>query len=222
MDKTRIIPEDGQTDGAEKHKLIIAVVLNLAAAVFSAVGTALSFQKNGMHMLAFYTVDSNIFAMLACFVYAAFLVRRLTCGKKAPAFAVMLKYTAVCCLTFTFLVVITVLAPMNGLQGYRMMLLSGEMLFHHLLSPGLTILSYLLFDRVPYAPGKAARCGLFPTIVYAAVIVLLNLMRIVTGPYPFLMVYRQPVGMSVLWSVLLLGGMYGLSWLIARLRQQRR
>ena len=35
---------------------------------------------------------------------------------------------AVCCLGVTFVVVVAVLAPMYGLQGYRMMLFSGDMI----------------------------------------------------------------------------------------------
>ena len=197
------------------------MLLNAATAVFSAIGTGISFTKYGLAMFALYTVDSNIFAVLACTVYAIFLGRAMVSGKEMPVWPALLKYAAVCCLTVTFLVVVAVLAPMHGIDGYRMMLLSGDMLYHHLLAPILAALSFFLFDRVPLRPEKAAQLALLPTAVYAAVMILLNLMRGVTGPYPFLMVYAQPVRASVLWALLILGGAYAIAWLIARLRAQK-
>ncbi len=177
-------------------KLRISILLNLSVTVLSAVGTAISFGKHGYQMFQFYTVDSNIFAMLACAVYAAFLIRKLIVNKEIPEWAAMVKYAAICCLAVTFLVVVTVLAPISGVRGYQMMLLSDDMLYHHLLCPVLAALSFFLFDRVPFKVRKAAQFALLPTAVYAVVIVILNLVRVVVGPYPFLMVYRQPVYMS--------------------------
>lgn len=201
-------------------KLLASALLNLAAAALSAVGTAIAFGKYGAAMFALYTVDSNLLAMLACTAYAVFLIRRLVCGREVPVWSVMAKYTAVCCLSVTFLVVVAVLAPGGGRDGYRQMLLSGDMLYHHLFCPVLAVLSFFLFDRVPCRAGKAARCALLPTVLYAVVLVVLNLTRTVTGPYPFLRVYAQPLWASALWIVGILGGAWLLAWLLARLRRR--
>lgn len=206
------------SDPGTRARQTASLLFNLAVAVLSAVGTVLSYAHNGAAMLRFYTVDSNLFAMLACLVYAVFLLRQLTGGKPVPVWAAMAKYMAVCCLGVTFVVVVAVLAPMYGLQGYRMMLFSGDMLYHHFLCPVLAALSFFLFDRVPLPARRAARIALLPTALYAAVLVLLNLTKAVVGPYPFLMVYRQPVWASCLWCGLILGGAYGLARLLARRR----
>lgn len=206
---------------ASASKPYFSILMNLAVAAFSATGTAIGFRNQSFSMFAYYTVDSNIFAMLACTLYAAFLIRKLISGKEPPVFAVMAKYMAVCCLTVTFLVVTAVLAPMNGLKGYQMMLFSNEFLYHHLLSPVLAALSFFIFDRVPLSPGKAARFALIPTAVYASAAILLNLAKVLTGPYPFLMVYRQPVYMSFLWGFLILGSAFALAYLLARISQKK-
>ena len=204
---------------SSKAKLSLSLALNLAVAVLSAVGTALSFNAHGLGMFQFYTVDSNVFAMLACLVYAGFLIRQLAGGRRPPVWAVMTKYASVCCLGVTFLVVVTILAPFSGPHGYRMMLLYNDMLYHHLFCPVLAALSFFLFDRVPFRAARAARLALLPTALYAAVIVVLNLARVIVGPYPFLKVYQQPVYASVLWVVLILGGAYAIAWALARLRR---
>ena len=54
---------------------------------------------------------------------------------------------------------------------------------------------------------------MIPPVLYAAVIVTLNLTRTVRGPYPFLLVYEQPVWASLLWA----GVILGTAWLIALL-----
>jgi len=205
---------------AEKKNLTISILMNLAVSALSAVGTSIIFARSGFGMLEMYTVDSNILAMLSCLVYAVFLIRKLKRGKDVPAWALMAKYASVCCLTVTFLVVVAVLAPMFGPEGYQMMLLRGDMLYHHLFCPILAVLSFFLFDRVPAAPGKAAGIALMPTLAYAAVTVALNLARIIDGPYPFLKVYEQPVWMSFVWVLLIIGGAYAIAFLLAKLRSQ--
>lgn len=200
--------------------LYAAVLLNLSVTVLSLIGTVISFKRDGAGMFLYYTVDSNIFAEISCAVYAFFLIRRLSVKKKIPVWAVMAKYAAVCCLSVTFLVVVTVLAPMHGANGYRMMLFSGDMFFHHLVSPVLAAVSFFLFDRVPFRASRAALFALIPTAVYAAAAVVLNIAGIIEGPYPFLHVYEQPFFMSVLWFVLILGGAYAAALLIAFLRRR--
>lgn len=201
-----------------KKQTIISIVLNMLVAVFSAIGTVIAFQKHGFTLFQFYTVDSNVFAMLACTLYSVFLIRKLRCKKEIPLWAVMSKYAAVCCLSVTFIVVVAVLSPMFGIEGYRVMLFTDDMLFHHLLTPLIAALSFFLFDRIPLSAGKAARFALIPTAIYAVIVIALNILKKLEGPYPFLMVYNQPVYMSAIWVVVILGGAYAFAWLIAKLR----
>ena len=42
----------------------------------------------------------------------------------------------------------------------------------------------------------------------------LNILRVIVGPYPFFEVYHQPVYVSVLWAVGLLGVNYLYAWLL--------
>ena len=42
-------------------------------------------------------------------------------------------------------------------------------------------------------------------------------MRVVEGPYPFLRVYEQPVYMSIIWVIVILGSAYGIAFLLASL-----
>ena len=63
--------------------------------------------------------------------------------------------------------------------------------------------------------------ALLPTLVYALVLVILNLAKLVDGPYPFLKVYQQPVYMSCIWVLAILGGAYLIAALLARMLNRK-
>jgi len=49
---------------------------------------------------------------------------------------------------------------------------------------------------------------LIPTIIYAIISIILNILKVMDGPYLFLHVYNQPIYASVLWIIGILGGAY--------------
>ena len=200
----------------QKSKYLLEAVLNLLIFISSLSGCFIIFLKQGFTMLMFYTVDSNILALIASLLVGIYAFKAYRSGVKIPESIKMLKYISVCCLTVTFIVVVLVLAPMNGIKGYQMMLFSGDMLFHHLISPVLSILTFLMFDRVSYSNSKSASFALIPTIIYAVILITLNLLRIVEGPYPFLRVYAQPFYLSLIWFILIVGGAYLIAYGLAK------
>ena len=44
-----------------------------------------------------------------------------------------------------------------------------------------------------------------PTVIYAVVVVILNILKLLEGPYPFLYVYKQPWYISLVWAVGIVG-----------------
>lgn len=205
-----------------KRRLFRSLILNLLITASSLTGTVLSIQKYGFpRILQFYTVDSNLLAAAVCSVYAAFVFRTLLRGKAIPVTVQLLKYFAVCCLSITFVVVIFILAPMQGIGGYKMLFFTDDMFCNHLISPVLALFTFFLFDRIPVKAIKAALLAFIPTGIYTAVIITLNILKVIAGPYPFFMVYIQPLYISVFWFVLILGGAFFLTWVLAKLRRRK-
>lgn len=195
----------------QTRRLLPPLLLDLAVVLMEIAGAILSARQNGASMFQFYTEDSNLLALAACALSAAFLLRSLKTGDPVPLFVRTLHYAAACCLTLTFLVVVFVLCPMYGAMAYRYMLLDGSMLFHHLLCPLALFVSFVFFEPGQPLRRKAAFWAFLPTLIYAAVSVALNLARVMDGPYPFLRVYDQPVWASCLWMILIPGGAYGIA-----------
>jgi hypothetical protein len=199
---------------APRKRQIASLVCNLAIVAMELAGLNLSIKMHGAGMIRFYTQDSNLFAMVACAILAVCTLRTLRNGETlVPAWVTTLKFTATSCLAVTFVVVLFVLAP-DEPGGYAVMFLSGSMLYDHLLCPILALVSFIFLETDAPLGRRPVWWAFFPTVLYAAVTLTLNVASVLDGPYPFLRVREQPVLTSILWVVLILGGAYLLAWLI--------
>lgn len=143
----------------------------------------------------YFTNLSNIFALIGTCFYLYSLMTH-----QHQRFASLLKYMGVCVTTLTFLVVACILVPMQGIQ----MLYMGNFLFFHLICPILLFISFVCIDS--YQLNKHDYVlGILPTVIYATIVIILNILKIIEGPYPFLMVYDQPIYMSIIWVCVIIG-----------------
>ena len=196
-----------------------ALVFNLAIIACEIAAIIIVFFKLGCYPLVYYTEDSNLFALVACAVMAGFQVRYLKSGKEIPHSVQMFKYMAAAVLSVTFIVVLAVLSPMrgDGINGWLYMLFNKDSTFLHTLCPILTILSFVLFEKEPHLDAKSAFTAIIPTLIYAIVLIILNIVGAVDGPYPFLRVMNQPVYMSFVWFIVIVGGAFFLALLLQKL-----
>ena len=184
----------------------LSILANLAVFGMETVAIPLSWSGVREQMFLFYTELSNLFAMAVCLAVALCQLRALCTGGEMPAWARTLKYVVTCCLMLTFLTVVFVLAPMYGPDGHSVMLLTSSMLYNHFLNPVLAFLSFTLLERAPALPRHTVQYALVPTLLYGSVVLAANIAKVYKGPYPFLYVYEQPVWVSALWMVTILGG----------------
>jgi hypothetical protein len=119
-----------------------------------------------------------------------------------PRWLSAIRFLSATMLLMTMLITIFVLVPYSP-HLKDSLLFSGYGLYHHTIAPIVTILSFVFFEphsnkkRVVFIP-------LLATAVYGAVMIVLNIMGKVIGPYFFLRVNYQPVSTSVMWCVGLL------------------
>lgn len=119
--------------------------------------------------------------------------------------------------TITLSVVVCILAPMQGVQ----MLYSGNFLAFHLICPILMLVSFLFFDPTIMSGRKNIWLGIVPTLIYAVAAVICNCIGVLDGPYPFLKVREQPIYMSLLWGVVVLGAAWLIAYMLLRLKRQK-
>ncbi|MCH3961554.1 MAG: hypothetical protein LKF53_08240 [Solobacterium sp.] len=200
-------------------RLKISLLCNLLTVLLEAIGAGLYVCRSGWNFAEFYTEDSNVFAMLACLCLALCEMEMLR-GKRTsiPGWIQFAKYISAVCLTLTFLVVIFVLIPMQGgISTAHFMLVDGSMLYHHLFCPILVFVSFVWLDPLDPLAKKDTMLVLVPTLIYAGILIVLNLLQLADGPYPFLRITKQPWYASVLWMCLLLAGTYGIAWMLRAL-----
>jgi len=180
----------------------MAVTLNIINALCELYSLGLTTLTGGAGAFSACTVLSNTLALIASGIYL--VSRRYPPLRKS---ADHLRCFATVCLSLTFLTVVFVLVPMMShgdiVSSAKAMLLSREMVFHHLICPVLSFGSFVFWED-HYLRTKDAVKALVPTIMSGLVTGTANALGVMEGPYPFLRVPDQPWWQSVLWACLIL------------------
>ncbi len=176
----------------------IALILNILIIIFELIGLIMA-AADGRLQLIYYTEDSNLLALISSTIYVIWYFLK---SEKLKKVLHLLKYTTVTSLFLTFLVVLFILP--NIMEGSLIYFLTGEeFIFHHTICPIICIVSFVFFEKYEkFSIKDILRAFIFP-IIYTSFIMPLNIFRVIEGPYPFLMVYNQPVIMTILWQTLM-------------------
>lgn len=195
-----------------KTKQNLALLLNLVSAALQIYALVTVFMTRGFSPLQYYTVDSNIFACISSIV----LVVALLIKGKTPLWVHKLRYFATSCIAVTFVVVLVILIPAAGFSTIPEMLFQGTNLWQHTVCPLLCIISFLFFEKDKKLDSNQSIYALVPTLIYAAVTLVLNLIRVIRGPYAFLYIYEQSVWMTLMWMIII----GGIAYILAELLRQ--
>ena len=188
----------------------VAIVLNILLIVLEIIALAITIDLIGLD-LTYYTVDANLFALISAILF-------LTLKKRIPKAVDILKYSSTLALLITFLVVIFILYPMRDFN-FNFLFLEGPNLYFHVLCPLIVLISFLLFENNELENTlKNNLYAMLFTLIYAVIIISLNIAKVVTGPYPFLMVYSQPLLASLFWVIVILGFAFVLARLLLMIK----
>ena len=176
----------------------LAIIFNAIIVAFELVGFISSLIFNKRIMLEFYTEDSNVLALVCSSIFLFYLMN----NKKIPNWLRMFKYLTTVCLAITVLVVIFVLIPMGDFN-FKAYMYEGTLLYHHTICPLMSIVTFLFFDGLKKFNTKECVISLGFTFIYSVITIVLNLVGVLEGPYPFLMIRSQTFLMSLIWLVLL-------------------
>ena len=178
-----------------RTKLLISDFVQL---LFGTIGLVMAVRSMGWKNFMYYTELSNYLLMAGLIIHVIYLLK----GGEMPRWVTRLKYAGVCTVAVTFVVVVTVLSWFFGLWY---LLTAGVMLYHHTICPLLAVASFLFLEKEE-ATREDVRWSLLPTLLYGTVMIILNIVGTVVGPYPFLMVRYQPWYMSIIWIIVIVGG----------------
>lgn len=186
----------------------INLIINLLIVILEIIGFILVFNELGINSFEYYTEDSNLLLLISSIIFLVCIVK----NRQLPAWFKTFRYIAVVSTTLTLIIVLTVLSWTTD-YGLYQLLFNGSMLYHHTLCPILAILSFTFVEK--YDDLNAVK-GVYFTAIYGAIMIVLNALKIVEGPYPFLMVTKQPILHSILWTVVIFAITYAIALILKK------
>lgn len=186
----------------------IQIIINIILIILEIIGFILVIQEFGLKTLEYYTEDSNFLLLVSSIIILIYLLS----DRKLPSWLNGLRYVSIVSTTLTFIVVVTVLSWTTD-WGLHYLLFEGSMLYHHTLCPLMALASFILLEKYD---GLNVLHGLTFTIIYAIIMISLNVLKIVEGPYPFLLVHNQPVAVSILWTVIIFAATYAIAFILKK------
>lgn len=188
---------------AKKNKEIISLCISIVIVILEVIGAMMSTWVVPLKQFMYYTQNSNYLLLIATLIWIVCILRYLRDGVRIPRWVYLLKYMATSMVSLTFLVAFFVLGIMCG-DVVGMMLINMYIYFHTL-CPLLAVVDFLFFERGQEWKKIHVVMAMVPTLVYGVIAILMNLLRIWNGPYPFLLVYENPVWLSCLSAVAIPG-----------------
>ena len=188
-----------------KRKLYLALAINILIVIMEIIGVFLSIRRHGLKAFQFYTEISNYFSLIVSLFFIIYCMLALRNNAPLPQWVILLRFISSTCLTITFLVVIFVLIPMMP-DTLIEMLFEDSNLYQHTLCPILSVISLIFFENNTTLTKKFVLYALLPTMVYGVTFLILNICKVIIGPYPFFYVYEIPWYASIIFlSIILLG-----------------
>ena len=173
-------------------KRALFVVGNFIVVLLEVFSLVLRIVHEEQGMLLYFTVQSNLFALIVCAI----------CG----VLALRGKYLVTLYSWATYLVAFALIVPLIGAStqvgGYYAMFLVGENCLNHLVCPVAMLVLYL--TCLPKSVNTDSSALAIATILcYGTTMYLLNAFGVVSGPYFFFEVHRFPLGTVLLMLVVL-------------------
>ena len=170
----------------------MARVTNLIIIILEIIAFSKSLKERDIKKsFVYYTQLSNLITLIASILLVVM-------GGKP--FAMVLRYISVCMLVMTFLVTACILVPMS--RNPRGLLFSGSGLFHHLIIPPFSTWSYMFLEK--RVSIYWAVIPILFTLAYGLLMLYLNYIKKIEGPYPFFMIRSMGTKLTTIWMACLM------------------
>lgn len=168
-----------------------ARIMCLIILALEARGLYISISDRRWKIFAYYTQLSNLMTAISALCLLAFGTHSWT---------ILLRYLSSCMLVMTFIVTTCVLIPLGG--DPKMLLLSGNGFYHHLVIPVVSVGSYFLLEKHVDSVIAILMPAIL-TLIYGLIMLYMNSRDLFDGPYPFFRVKNQSSKATVLWMSVL-------------------
>lgn len=201
--------ETPQLRARRKAQLALAVLVNLALVLMEGWANLALWQQHPVFkdLIPFYTHQSNFLALIASALFVLVGTVALFRDGRIPRLLKLFRFMVTLQLYITFIVVLVGLGPMTALAGGNLFAMyGGPMFVMHLMGPIVSLFSFVFLEGTPRLHLSDAFLAIQYTWIYSIIMVILNAVDKVEGPYPFLMVDVNPWWVSLLYAVVMIPG----------------
>ncbi len=188
-------------------KKIAFILCNFAIVLLEIISLYIRFVNYEDNMFLYYTVHSNLIALVVCLFSAIMAIKNKYFGN--------LYLWSACLVAFTFVIMCVGSNSVEG--GYYAMFLEGACLINHLVCPLAMISCYVAFF-----PKHNDNIGCFwailTTLAYGTTMYLLNAFRVVQGPYFFFEVHSMTLAKTLVLLLILVALSFATSYLVRWLK----
>ena len=168
------------------------IIVNMIIIILELIAFVHDCYAFGFSLFEWYTVDSNVLQLMVSILVLFYALK----SRRIPGFVTVLHFISAVGLTVTFLIAAFVLAPEGGIVYY---FFENVAPINHFIGPLLSVVSLLFLEKTNREPIRIIMWPVGFTLVYGLICLALNAMNVLDGPYFFLKVHEQPVGIIVLW-----------------------
>ena len=192
----------------------LSLVSNLILLLLEICGFILLSNGSNSFSLLLYTEDSNLLCALTSilFIFAYIFNNNHTLVRITK----IMRYVVTLGLTLTFFVAMFILPKLTSYNVFEMMI-NNEFLFFHTLCPLVSIMSFLFFEDYSVTSFESRLVPL-ATVIYGAIVLLLNIFKLIEGPYPFFMLYNNGVWYTTIYMIIITSSCYLMSVLLGKMK----
>lgn len=183
-----------------RRNLIWALIINLIIFELEVMGLYFSVLRWNYNTFQFYTNNSNYLALIISGIFCISCVYSLKTKTPIANWIRVLRFISTTCLTLTLTIVLFVLLPMLP-SSFNFMMVQTSNLFYHVLCPILSIISFVFFENQQKLTRSSIYFAVLPTVIYGLIAIILNILKVIEGPYPFFYVYEMPWHFSTVWCI---------------------
>ena len=187
----------------DKKQLFVSVGLNTFIVLFSIIGLILKIDETKLDYCFTFSFYTYILTIIVYSIYLFQKVRYIKKGQEVNKNIEYNKYVVTTMQTLIMVYWVAFVAPLAGNDFLAEFLFKGGSLFLHVLCPIISIITLLCYDDLVIKK-KDSLTALIPTVCYGALIIILNLIHALIGPYGFFEVYYSPYDVIILTPVVLL------------------
>lgn len=128
-------------------RAVFSLILNLMLLVLSSLGIFMSYMYSGIESFATISIFANILCVITELIYSISIIIYIAKStKEPPRFVRDCKLVSLSCLIVMLLVITIPVLKKANTETFRTLFLDDTNIYLHLVSPALSLVSYLFFD----------------------------------------------------------------------------